>query len=49
MREYGYAAVRDSLGAARQSVDDNAVARAGLKTFLRAARRLPALRRRAFS
>ncbi|MEU4540884.1 NAD(P)/FAD-dependent oxidoreductase [Streptosporangium sp. NPDC023825] len=49
MREYGFAAVRDSLRAARQFVDENPVARAGFRTFLRTAQRLPALRHRAFS
>ncbi|MER5650716.1 FAD-dependent monooxygenase [Streptosporangium sp. NPDC002524] len=49
MREYGFAAVRDSLRAARRFVDENPVARAGFRTFPRTARRLPALRRKAFS
>ncbi|GAA4227675.1 FAD-dependent monooxygenase [Streptosporangium album] len=49
MREYGFAAVRESLKAARQFVDENAMARIGFKTFLRAAGRFPALKQRAFS
>ncbi|MFF3440041.1 FAD-dependent oxidoreductase [Streptosporangium sp. NPDC002721] len=49
MREYGFAAVRDSLRAARRFVDENPVARAGFRTFLRTARHLPPLRRKAFS
>ncbi|MEV4527312.1 NAD(P)/FAD-dependent oxidoreductase [Streptosporangium sp. NPDC049304] len=47
MREYGFAAVRDSLKAAHRFVDENPVARAGLRTFLRAAGHLTALRRKA--
>ncbi|WP_214413474.1 FAD-dependent oxidoreductase [Sphaerisporangium fuscum] len=49
MREYGFAAVRDSLRAAKQFVGGSAMARAGFKSFLRTASRLPALRRRVFS
>ncbi|GAA3420471.1 hypothetical protein GCM10018952_63770 [Streptosporangium vulgare] len=49
MREYGFAAVRDSLRAARQFVDENPVARIGFRTFLRTAQRLPPLRHKAFS
>ncbi|MEU7002386.1 NAD(P)/FAD-dependent oxidoreductase [Nonomuraea sp. NPDC046570] len=49
MREYGFAAVRDSLAAARQFVDENALARLGFKTFLRTAQRFPSLKARAFS
>ncbi|MEV7011270.1 NAD(P)/FAD-dependent oxidoreductase [Streptosporangium sp. NPDC051022] len=49
MREYGFAAVRRSLMAARQFVDDNRLARAAFRTALRAAQRFPALRRRALS
>ncbi len=49
MREYGFAAVRRSLMAARQFVDENRLARAGFRTALRVARRFPALRRRALS
>ncbi|MEV1169318.1 NAD(P)/FAD-dependent oxidoreductase [Nonomuraea sp. NPDC049784] len=49
MREYGFAAVRDSLRAAEQFVGDSRVARAGFKTFLRLARRFPSLKAKAFS
>lgn len=49
MREYGFAAVRRSLTAARRFVDESPLARAGFKTLLRAARHVPALRRRAVS
>ncbi|GAA3306605.1 2-polyprenyl-6-methoxyphenol hydroxylase-like FAD-dependent oxidoreductase [Nonomuraea dietziae] len=48
MREYGFAAVRDSLQAAEQFVGENAVARLGFKTFLRTAQRVPSLRAKAF-
>ncbi|MEV2270331.1 FAD-dependent oxidoreductase [Nonomuraea africana] len=48
MREYGFAAVRDSLQAAEQFVGENAVARLGFKTFLRTAHRVPSLRAKAF-
>ncbi|MEV8632574.1 NAD(P)/FAD-dependent oxidoreductase [Streptosporangium sp. NPDC051023] len=49
MREYGFAAVRRSLMAARQFVNESRLARGGFRTALRAAQRLPALRRRALS
>ncbi|GAA3085249.1 monooxygenase [Streptosporangium carneum] len=49
MREYGFAAVRRSLMAARQFVDESRLARAGFRTALRVAQRFPALRRRALS
>ncbi|MEU8383246.1 NAD(P)/FAD-dependent oxidoreductase [Streptosporangium sp. NPDC048865] len=49
MRGYGFAAVRASLKAAHQFVDENPVTRAGMRTFLRAAGRVSALRRRAAS
>ncbi|WP_205314892.1 FAD-dependent oxidoreductase [Nonomuraea lactucae] len=49
MREYGFAAVRDSLRAAQQFVGDNKPARLGFKAFLRTAQRFPALKARVFS
>ncbi|MFI7634960.1 FAD-dependent oxidoreductase [Nonomuraea sp. NPDC049400] len=49
MREYGFAAVRDSLRAAEQFVGESRVARAGFKIFLRLARRFPSLKAKAFS
>ncbi|MFC4535833.1 FAD-dependent oxidoreductase [Sphaerisporangium dianthi] len=49
MREYGFAAVRDSMRAARQFVGGGTLARLGFKTFLRTARRYPAFRRKVFS
>ncbi|GHH66373.1 FAD-dependent oxidoreductase [Streptosporangium violaceochromogenes] len=49
MREYGFAAVRGSLRAARQFVEEDPLARARLKTLLRAARCFPALGRRALA
>ncbi|MBB6345297.1 MAG: FAD-binding monooxygenase [Nonomuraea muscovyensis] len=49
MRRYGFAAVRDSLQAAHQFVGGNRLARTGFKTFLRATRRFPSLKARAFA
>lgn len=49
MREYGFAAVRDSLRAAEQFIGDNRMARIGFKTFLRTVQRFPALKSRVFS
>lgn len=49
MREYGFAAVRRSLRAARQFVDDNRLARAAFRGALRLAGHLPSLRRKALS
>ncbi|MFC7383401.1 FAD-dependent oxidoreductase [Sphaerisporangium rhizosphaerae] len=49
MREYGFAAVRDSLRAARQFVGGGTVTRLAFKTFLRTARRFPAVQRTIFS
>ncbi|MFI6323193.1 FAD-dependent monooxygenase [Nonomuraea sp. NPDC050556] len=49
MRGYGFAAVNDSLKAAEQFVDGNAVARMGFKTFLRVAERFPKLKAKVFS
>lgn len=49
MREYGFAAVRGSLRAARQFVEEDPLARARLRTLLRAARYFPALGRRALA
>ncbi|MEU7896480.1 NAD(P)/FAD-dependent oxidoreductase [Nonomuraea sp. NPDC049152] len=48
MREYGFAAVRDSLRAAEQFVGESAPARLGFKAFLRTAQRFPSLKRKAF-
>ncbi|MFF4414608.1 FAD-dependent oxidoreductase [Streptosporangium sp. NPDC001559] len=49
MREYGFAAVRRSLRAARQFVDDNRLARTAFRGALRLAGRMPSLRRKALS
>jgi salicylate hydroxylase len=49
LREYGFAAVRDSQQAARQLVSENGLARAGFKTFLRTAEHLPRLKQKMFS
>ncbi|MBB5083273.1 FAD-dependent oxidoreductase [Nonomuraea endophytica] len=49
MRGYGFAAVRDSLKAAKQFVGGNRLARTGFKTFLRTVQRFPALKSRVFS
>lgn len=49
MRGYGFAAVRDSLNAAHQFVGGNRLARTGFKTFLRATRRFPSLKAKAFA
>jgi 2-polyprenyl-6-methoxyphenol hydroxylase-like FAD-dependent oxidoreductase len=49
MREYGFAAVRDSMRAAEQFVGGNRMARAGFKAFLRTAQRFPALKARVFA
>ncbi|MEW1846861.1 NAD(P)/FAD-dependent oxidoreductase [Nonomuraea angiospora] len=49
MREYGFAAVRDSLRAAEQFVGGSRVSRTGFKTFLRLVQRFPALKARVFS
>ncbi|WP_431897700.1 hypothetical protein [Nonomuraea sp. bgisy101] len=47
MREYGFAAVRDSLRAAEQFAGENAMARIGIRTFLRTAPCFPSIRRKA--
>ncbi|MET7331656.1 NAD(P)/FAD-dependent oxidoreductase [Nonomuraea sp. NPDC005650] len=49
MREYGFAAVRDSLRAAEQFVGGSRVGRMGFKTFLRVVERFPALKAKAFA
>ncbi|MEU8400865.1 NAD(P)/FAD-dependent oxidoreductase [Nonomuraea sp. NPDC048892] len=49
MREYGFAAVRDSRRAAEQFVGDNRTARIGFKTFLRVVGHVPALKAKVFS
>ncbi|MFD0885561.1 hypothetical protein ACFQ08_13470, partial [Streptosporangium algeriense] len=49
MREYGFAAVRRSLRAARQFVDDSRLARTAFRGALRLAGRVPSLRRKALS
>ncbi|WP_219825617.1 FAD-dependent oxidoreductase [Nonomuraea typhae] len=49
MREYGFAAVRDSLRSAHQFVGDNRLARMGFKTFLRTVQRFPSLKAKVFS
>lgn len=49
MREYGFAAVRDSLRSAEQFIGDNRAARAGFKTFLRVVQHVPALKAKVFS
>jgi salicylate hydroxylase len=49
MREYGFAAVRDSLQAARQFVSENPLARVGFKTSLRTAEHPPRLKQKMFS
>ncbi|WP_394616702.1 FAD-dependent oxidoreductase [Lentzea sp. JNUCC 0626] len=48
MYDYGFAAVRDSLKAARQFADGGPVARTIFKTVLRAAQAVPALKRAMF-
>jgi 2-polyprenyl-6-methoxyphenol hydroxylase-like FAD-dependent oxidoreductase len=49
MHTYGFAAVRDSLRAARQFADGNPVVRTVFKTVLRTASALPALKRAMFA
>ncbi|MFI7705883.1 FAD-dependent oxidoreductase [Nonomuraea sp. NPDC049480] len=49
MREYGFAAVRDSLRSAEQFVGDSRVARMGFKAFLRLVQRMPSLKAKVFS
>ncbi|NJP93706.1 FAD-dependent monooxygenase [Nonomuraea sp. FMUSA5-5] len=49
MREYGFAAVRGSLRAARQFVGESRAARIGFKTFLRGVERIPPLKAKVFS
>ncbi|MFI7125689.1 FAD-dependent oxidoreductase [Nonomuraea sp. NPDC050153] len=49
MREYGFAAVRDSLRAAEQFVGGGRVGRMGFKTFLRVVQRFPTLKAKAFA
>ncbi|WP_220447775.1 FAD-dependent oxidoreductase [Nonomuraea diastatica] len=49
MREYGFAAVRDSLRSAEQFIGDSRVARMGFKSFLRLVQRLPSLKAKVFS
>ncbi|MEV0148653.1 MULTISPECIES: NAD(P)/FAD-dependent oxidoreductase [unclassified Nonomuraea] len=49
MREYGFAAVRDSLRAAHQFVGESRVGRLGFKTFLRTVQRVPRLKEKVFS
>ncbi|TMR88532.1 FAD-dependent monooxygenase [Nonomuraea basaltis] len=49
MREYGFAAVRDSLRSAEQFIGDSRVTRMGFKTFLRLVQRVPSLKARVFS
>lgn len=49
MVEYGFAAVRDSLKAARQATMDNAVGLAMAKTAFRVINALPPVKRRVFS
>ncbi|MFI6295864.1 FAD-dependent oxidoreductase [Nonomuraea sp. NPDC050790] len=49
MREYGFAAVRDSLRAAKQFVGGGRLARTGFRTFLRTVQRFPSLKSRVFS
>jgi 2-polyprenyl-6-methoxyphenol hydroxylase-like FAD-dependent oxidoreductase len=49
MREYGFAAVRDSLRAAEQFVGGSRVSRTGFKAFLRVVQRFPALKAKVFS
>jgi hypothetical protein len=49
MREYGFAAVRDSLRAAQQFAGESRVARMGFKSFLRLVHRVPSLKARVFS
>jgi 2-polyprenyl-6-methoxyphenol hydroxylase-like FAD-dependent oxidoreductase len=49
MYDYGFAAVRDSLRAARQFADGNPVARTIFRTVLRTAGAVPALKRAMFS
>ncbi|MFI6478898.1 FAD-dependent oxidoreductase [Nonomuraea sp. NPDC050663] len=49
MRQYGFAAVRDSLKAAQSFVSENRLARMGFKAFLRTAARLPGLKEKAFA
>ncbi|WP_223167568.1 FAD-dependent oxidoreductase [Nonomuraea sp. SYSU D8015] len=49
MREYGFAAVRDSLRSAEQFVGESRVARMGFKTFLRLVQRMPSLKAKVFS
>ncbi|MEU0572319.1 NAD(P)/FAD-dependent oxidoreductase [Nonomuraea sp. NPDC005983] len=49
MREYGFAAVRDSLKAAEQFIGEGRVARLGFKTFLRTVQHFPSLKARVFA
>ncbi|MEO3792857.1 NAD(P)/FAD-dependent oxidoreductase [Nonomuraea sp. B10E15] len=49
MREYGFAAVRDSLRSAEQFIGDSRVARMGFKGFLRLVQRFPSLKAKVFS
>ncbi|WP_433515095.1 FAD-dependent oxidoreductase [Nonomuraea sp. CA-143628] len=49
MREYGFAAVRDSLRAAEQFIGESRAARMGFKTFLRTVQRFPSLKAKVFS
>jgi 2-polyprenyl-6-methoxyphenol hydroxylase-like FAD-dependent oxidoreductase len=49
MREYGFAAVRDSLRSAQQFVGENRIARMGFKSFLRLVNRVPSLKAKVFS
>ncbi|MEV6427664.1 NAD(P)/FAD-dependent oxidoreductase [Nocardia sp. NPDC051463] len=49
MIEYGFAAVRDSLTAAEQTVSDNSVGRAIGRTVFRVAQALPPLKRKMFA
>ncbi|WP_214326382.1 FAD-dependent oxidoreductase [Nonomuraea sediminis] len=49
MREYGFAAVRDSMKAAEQFTGGSRLARTGFKTFLRVAQRFPKLKAKVFS
>ncbi|MFI6602207.1 FAD-dependent oxidoreductase [Nonomuraea sp. NPDC050536] len=49
MREYGFAAVRDSMKASEQFVGGSRLARMGFKTFLRVAQRFPRLKAKVFS
>ncbi|WP_327587744.1 FAD-dependent monooxygenase [Nonomuraea sp. NBC_00507] len=49
MREYGFAAVRDSLRSAQQFVGENRIARMGFKSFLRLVHRVPSLKAKVFS